>query len=209
MTEKAIPSATRTTHNSARMDFELRTASLQALVARHQAGDAVALDGLIGRTAERLTHLASKMLKDFPVVGDREETGDVLNSSVIRLTRALRTVTPDSVRGYYRLAAEQIRRELRDLARQHRRRPTRPLADADPTAPHDSPPDLDRWAALHEAIKGLPADQREVFSFLFYHGWKSAQVAELLGVTDRHVRRLWGKARLQLGRAVGGSVPKI
>lgn len=209
MVEKATPSAAPTGRDSAPMELELRTASLQALVARHQAGDAIALNGLIGRTAERLTHLASKMLRDYPVVQDKEETGDVLNSSVIRLTRALRAVTPDSVRGFYRLAAEQIRRELQDLARRHRRRPAQRLVDEDPTAPHDSPAELDRWAALQEAVKGLSQDHREVFCFIFYHGWKPAQVAELLQVTDRHVRRLWRKACLNLNQAVGGSVPRV
>ena len=209
MVEKAIQSAARTRHGFARMDLELHTASLQALVARHQAGDAMALDGLIRRTAERLSHLSSKMLRDYPVVRNHEETGDVLNSSMIRLTRALRKVTPDSVRGFYRLAAEQVRRELRDLARRYRRRPVQRLADEDLMAPHESPGELDRWVVLQEAVKELAPDDHEVFCFIFYHGWKPAQVAELLQISDRHVRRLWSKACLQLNRAVGGTVPRV
>jgi RNA polymerase sigma-70 factor (ECF subfamily) len=185
------------------MTTELRTASLKALVAMHQAGDASALNTLIGRTADRLTHLASKMLRDFPAVREKEETGDVLNSAVIRLTRALGQMTPDSVRGFYRLAAEQIRRELRDLSRRYRRRPVRRLADVDPAAWQECTAELDRWAALQEGVKTLPESLREVFGFIFYTGLKPVQVAELLGVSDRQVRRLWARACLQLHTAVG------
>ena len=208
MVRKAIPSATRTRHGSVRMDFELRTASLQALVARHQAGDAMALDGLIRRTAERLNHLSSKMLRDYPVVRNHEETGDVLNSSVIRLTRRFRKVTPDWSAGFTGWPPNRSG-ELRDLARRYRRRPVQRLVDEDPMAPHDSPAELDRWAALQEAVKELTPDDHEVFCFIFYHGWKPAQVAELLQVSDRHVRRLWSKACLKLNRAVGGTVPRV
>jgi DNA-directed RNA polymerase specialized sigma24 family protein len=55
----------------------------------------------------------------------------------------------------------------------------------------------------------LPEGLREVFGFIFYLGWKPTQVAELLGVSDRHVRRLWGKACVSLNRAVGGGVPRV
>jgi DNA-directed RNA polymerase specialized sigma24 family protein len=101
------------------MDSDLQTASLHDLVSRHRAGDRAALDVLIRRTGKRLERLARKMLGTFPAVQAREETDDVLQNALIRLTRALGSVTPASVRDYYRLAAEELRRELLDLARRH------------------------------------------------------------------------------------------
>jgi RNA polymerase sigma factor (sigma-70 family) len=183
------------------MDADLQTASLHDLVARHQAGDRAALDALIRRTAERLERLAHRMLGTFPAVRDQYQTVDVLQNALLRLVRALQTVTPGSVRDYYRLAAEQIRRELLDLARHCRRRAVNPLGQAEPDAPAD--PGLAQWAALQEAVERLPAEEREVFGLTFYHGWSQAQIAELFQVSDRQVRRLWAQACTRLNREVG------
>jgi hypothetical protein len=71
MVNKEIPAAARIGRAPTPVDLELRIASLQALVARRQAGDAVAVNGLIDRTAHRLMHLTIKMLKKDPVLGNR------------------------------------------------------------------------------------------------------------------------------------------
>ncbi|HKI33630.1 MAG TPA: sigma-70 family RNA polymerase sigma factor [Gemmataceae bacterium] len=181
---------------------ELSTSSLHDLIARFQAGENGALDVLIRRTEERLALFTRRMLGDFPAVRAREQTDDVLQNALIRLTRALRQETPRSVQEFFNLAAVQIRRELLDLARSHARRPTVALT-GDPPAPADDSRELDRWTALHEAIERLPPELREVFSYTFYHGWTQAQIAELLGVSDRQVRRLWIDACLRLKEAVG------
>lgn len=183
------------------MDSSLETRSLHDLIARHRGGDRAALDALIRRTAERLERLARKMLGTFPLVRDHYQTVDVLQNSLIRLVRALETVTPKSVREYYGLAAEQIRRELLDLARHCRRHLVSPLGDLEPNAPTDA--GLARWATLQEAVERLPAEEREVFALVFYHGWTQVQVAELFQVSDRQVRRLWGRACLRLNQEVG------
>jgi RNA polymerase sigma-70 factor (ECF subfamily) len=181
---------------------ELGTSSLHDLIAQFQAGDNRALDALIRRTEERLALFARRMLARFPTVAAREETDDVLQNSLVRLTRALRHETPHSVQEFFALAAVQIRRELMDLARSHARRPTARLT-GDPPAPADSSGELDRWRALHEAVERLPPQPRDVFSYRFYQGWKQAQIAELLGISDRQVRRLWIDACLRLKDAVG------
>jgi RNA polymerase sigma factor (sigma-70 family) len=191
------------------VDDDLNTESLHDLVSRHQAGDRAALDRLVRRTVGRLERLARKMLRGFPAVRAREQTGDILQSALLRLTRALRRVTPRSVRDYYRLAAEQIRRELYDLARRYSRRPAGELGDIDPAEPaSDSPDDLLRWAALQEAVERLPTDEREVFGLTFYHGWTQPRIAALLQISDRQVRRLWTAACLRLNEAIGG-LPEV
>jgi len=191
------------------VDDDLNTESLHDLVSRHQAGDRAALDRLVRRTVGRLERLARKMLRGFPAVRAREQTGDILQSALLRLTRALRRVTPRSVRDYYRLAAEQIRRELYDLARRYSRRPAGELGDIDPAEPaSDSADDLSRWAALQEAVERLPTDEREVFGLTFYHGWTQPRIAALLQISDRQVRRLWTAACLRLNEAVGG-LPEV
>lgn len=197
------------TSPEAPVDRDLQTASLHDMVDRHRRGDRAALDALVRRTNKRLERLAQKMLGDFPTVAARTEFTDVLQSALIRLTRALGEETPNSVRHFYRLAAEQIRRELLDLTRRYRRRPEGALGDADPAAPESAnATDLDRWAALQVAVERLPADQREVFGLTFYHGWNQARIAELLQMSDRHVRRLRTEALTHLGAEVG-DVPGV
>jgi RNA polymerase sigma-70 factor (ECF subfamily) len=119
----------------------------------------------------------------------------------MRLTEALRQETPKSVRDFFGLAAVQIRRVLLDLARSHARRPAEPLA-ADPSDLADDSSELDRWTRLHEAVEQLPTELRDVFSYTFYHGWKQAQIAEVLEISDRQVRRLWVEACRRLKAAV-------
>jgi RNA polymerase sigma-70 factor (ECF subfamily) len=182
---------------------ELHTTTLHNLIARFQAGDNSALDTLIRRVEERLAQFAHRMLGAFPGVRSREQAEDVLQNALIRLTRSLRQQTPASVREFFGLTAMHLRRELLDLARSHSRRPTANLTTDPPDQAGDSSAELDRWTALHEAADRLPAELREVFSCTFYHGWTQGQIAELLGVSDRQVRRLWVEACLRLKEAVG------
>src|SRR5207302_728829 len=102
------------------MDAPFDTAVLNALLARAQAGDSAARDDLIRRCSRRLELLTRKMLRGYPAVRRWEETGDVFQNAAVRLVRALSAVTPTSTREFFGLAAEQIRRELVDLARLYR-----------------------------------------------------------------------------------------
>jgi len=145
---------------------ELDTTSLHDLVARFQAGENSALHALIRRTEERLVLFTRRMLARFPAVQAKEETDDILQNALIRLTRALRQETPRSVQEFFGLATVQIHRELLDLARSHARRPTVSLK-GDPPDQADDSSELDRWTALHEAVERLPADRRRSFRTRF------------------------------------------
>jgi DNA-directed RNA polymerase specialized sigma24 family protein len=46
-----------------------------------------------------------------------------------------------------------------------------------------------------------------VVGLTFYHGWKQGQIAELLGVDVRTVRRRWHTAVLKLQQALQGQLP--
>jgi hypothetical protein len=112
---------------------ELHTTTLRDLIARFQAGEISALDALIRRTQERLEQFVRRMLGGFPGVRAREQVEDVLQNTLIRLTRALRQEVPPSVADFFGLAALHLRRELLDLARSHARRPTAPWRRIRPT----------------------------------------------------------------------------
>jgi RNA polymerase sigma-70 factor (ECF subfamily) len=196
------------------------SSDLTILLNEMKGGDDDAREKVIAATAGRLERLARKMLRSFPSVKRWEDTLDVLQNALIRLDRALRAVAPTSSREFFGLAAEQIRRELIDLARHY----TGPhghgknhqsghfVGDAakdglQPVAPGTESDELEKWAAFHEAVADLPVAEREVFMLAFYHKWTHAQIAELFQIDERTVRRRWRASADLLSKALGGQMP--
>jgi RNA polymerase sigma-70 factor (ECF subfamily) len=185
------------------------TVQMHHCVERWRAGERAAADELLRALGTRLEQLARKMLRGFPAVRHWAETGDVLQGAVLRLLNCLREVRPAGTRDFMNLAALQTRRELLDLARRFARR-REEVADEGELAGAAAPAaDLDGWCRFHEAVEELPALEREVVGLLFYQGWTQGQVAELLGVSERTVRRYWGSACLALNQRLGGELPSF
>src|SRR5262245_15282712 len=84
------------------------------------AAAAVARERLLDAAGDRLRHLTGQMLRQYGSVRVFEQTDDVFDGAVTRLTRALgdeRVLARlASTRDFLGLAAAQIRRELIDLA---------------------------------------------------------------------------------------------
>jgi RNA polymerase sigma factor (sigma-70 family) len=194
-------------------DSSLDTADLHAYLDRMRAGDRAAADALLRRVCGRLERLARSMLRSFPNVKRWADTDDVLQNALVRLLHTLQSLRPESTRDFANLAAVHIRRELLDLARSFRGRLERPVAPDEPdlaeVPDRDSAgSDLDRWASFHVEVERLPVEQREVVALTFYHGWTQPQIAELLQVDERTVRRRWRAASLKLSEALGGRMPQ-
>jgi RNA polymerase sigma-70 factor (ECF subfamily) len=179
------------------------TTQLRGWLERLKEGDQAAREALLRAFGVQLESLARKMLRRFPSVARWEQTGDVLQNALVRLMRALPEVMPGSVAGFVGLAAQQMRRELLDLARHYRG----PLGHGAnhaswPSGPEpaggDDQEDLERWAAFHEGVASLPEDQRQAVDLLFYHGLEQAEAAELLGVSVRTLQRRWQGALVTL-----------
>lgn len=189
------------------------------LLERHRAGDASAGEGLISLAQLRFAALARAMLRRHRHLRRWEETDDLLNAALSRLHRSLASVRPETVRHFDNLAATQIRRELIDLARSyygpeglganHHTDGTDPGARLARLGDGSGPPEtLEGWAAFHEAVGRLPAEEREVFGLLWYRGMTHAQAAEALGVATKTVQRRWASARLLLQDALDGDHPE-
>jgi RNA polymerase sigma-70 factor (ECF subfamily) len=196
------------------------TIQLQGHLDRMLAGDAAAREELFRHAAGRLERLAHKMLQDFPGVQRWAQTDDVLQSALVRLLKALQDVRPKTVREFFGLSAEQVRRELIDLARHH-------FGPQGPGAHHASldrrgegagpePADLTHepsalagWCEFHEQVRKLPEAEREVMSLLFYQGLPQAEAAALLGVSVRAVQRRWQSALLKLHQVLKGQWPGL
>lgn len=188
-----------------------QNSDLTALLARVKSGDAAARNHLFRSAQARLEDLARRMLHRQPGVRRWAETGDVVQNACIRLLRALEGTPVADTREFFNLAAAVIRRELIDLAR-HYLGPRRGVGSFDglpePVAPDADPVELDRWAALHEAVERLSVEQREVFGLTLYHGWTQPEIANLFGVDVRTVRRRWRAAVESLNETLSGAFPE-
>ena len=185
------------------------TAHLNDCLERWSKGEREAANELLRATGARLERLARRMLRSFPNVRSQADTGDVLQNSLVRLLRSLRTMRPATTRDYFNFAAVHIRRELLDLARQSKRRGAPDVfgvpgvSDSRPEPVVETPADFEFWVRFHEAVDKLPNEEREVVGLVFYHGLKQKQIAELFGVNERTIRRRWYRACTNLRTLMG------
>jgi RNA polymerase sigma-70 factor (ECF subfamily) len=199
------------------------TVSVQACLDRLKQGDDTARTELLAMASRRLEQLTRSMLKGYQRLRRWEQTGDVLNNALIRLDRALRSVTPESPLQFYRLAALQIRRELIDMARHyygvegagraHQTNP--PRANSSQAVPayeqadlSGEPSRLAAWTEFHQKADELPDEEREVFDLVWYQGLSYPEAAEALNVSAKTVMRRYQAARLRLHDTVGGRLPE-
>jgi RNA polymerase sigma-70 factor (ECF subfamily) len=183
---------------------------LQQCLDRLRAGDPSAREELIRRACDRLDRLARKMLQANPRVRRWEETGDLRQTAMVKLYRALESVHPPTVVDFFRLAASHLRQTLIDLARRHYgpegaaahhasvAGPSGQLPE--PAAAPSTDPAADAaWGEFHEAAGRLGEQERAVFDLLWYHGLSQPEAADVLGIPLRTLQRLWRTARLTLG----------
>ncbi len=191
-----------------------RTAVLQHFIDRMRSGDAEARRELIDRAYERLRHLSAVILrKSFPRLKGAPalvDTTDVANESAYRLYQALAQIQPETVRDFFRLAAQRIRWLLLDLAKQSDRAGQQGLDEVRSVDGHvDSshPGSPLALAELYRQIDLLPENEREVLDLLYFHGLTQVETATALGVTERTVRRHWTAARARLYEALRATLP--
>ena len=192
----------------------LNTGDLHFWVLQLRAGNPGAAEPEFRKILAKVERLAAAAFGRFPRVGRFVELDDVIQSSLIRLLAALRDIRPDNTRRFYALANELIRRELLDLTKHFygpRGEGTHRAAvgvggaagEVAPIDPADAA-ELDRLAAFHEAVERLPVEEREAVGLTYYHGWTQGEVAALLQVSVRTVRR-WLEAATAALRAELGA----
>lgn len=189
--------------------------ALQPLIDALARNEPEALDRLFDRSMERLRCLTRNRLRSYPRVARYDQTDDVLQNVLVRLQDALKETKPTSVAGYFGLAAQHIRWELLDRHRHHygkqgegANHATDPKhldrdgeimprieAEADPAT---GPVALLEWAEFHEYVDQLPAEEKQFFDLILYDGMSRKEVANVLGISERMVKRRWREARLKL-----------
>jgi RNA polymerase sigma-70 factor (ECF subfamily) len=191
---------------------------IQGWIARLHAGDPAARDALLGAAGERLRQLAHRMIQTYPRVHRWEQTDDVLQNAMLRLYRTLKDVPPQTVADFLRLAALNIRRELLDLCKRYcgpqgmgahhaTLGPDQEGALDTPGQESLDPGSLGVWSEFHEQVERLDDEERAVFDLLWYQGLSQTEAAEVLGVTERTIKRRWQSARLKLHDAMQGEIP--
>ncbi len=187
---------------------------------RLRAGDQQAAGELLGVAYARLRTLAATMLCGEHRLREWAGDTDVLHDALLRLRKRLAADPPDTPRAFFAAAAQEVRRELIDLARRlfgphgvaarFRRPPPDPAGGPppDPAGRSDEWPDrLAEWAEFHERAAALPDDEREVADLLFYQGLTQPEAAAALGVSVRTVQYRWQAAARRL--AAGGRLPGL
>jgi RNA polymerase sigma factor (sigma-70 family) len=188
------------------------TAQLHQQIERIRAGDPAAQEELVRAVGERMRRIAQRMLRGYPGVRAAADTSDVLQNTFLRLLAALRRLRPESTRDFFHLAAYLTRQELIDLLRRCAVRPAVGAADSaldrvaagGPSSDH-----LDAWLRFHQAVEQVPVAEREVMSLAFYHGWTQSQIAEVLGLDVRTVRRRWAAGCLSLRELLGDDLEQL
>ena len=183
------------------------------LLAQLQAGNIHARDSLIDLVYPKMFRLSRQMLSGFPTVGRWDDTGDVCQLAALRLYRSLESCHPASALHFYRLAGQQIRRTLIELARKHqgplglaKNHDTGFMVAEESDSRGSEPLTLEQWAEFHEQVSALPEEMRDAFELLWYSGLEQQDAAKVLGISLRGVQRRWRNARLTLSRRLQESL---
>ena len=164
-------------------------------------GDSRALDRLVPLVYEELRDLARRELY-------RERQGHTLHATALVHEAYLKLAgsgMPASDRAHFlAIASRAMRQVLVDHAR--RRKAVKRGGEMVCTTLTDGGARVevrpDELIALDEALEQLDPRQRQIVEFRFFAGMEEREVAEVLGVSDRTVRREWVKARAWLYRAM-------
>ena len=189
------------------------TLVIQSCLQRAKAGDPGAREELITRFSARLREMSRRMVLARHRVTRADQVEGLIRQAANRLESVLAKLTPGSVEEFFRLGAMHLRSELRRLANEHLQpaatdvrlgnNPVDTTTTSD-VKPFDRPTlreEADTWAQwlrFHVAAEKLPELEKKTFDLLWYHGLTQAEAAEVLGVSERQIKRNWNSARLIL-----------
>lgn len=182
------------------------TAEIEALLEGVRCGRADATDRLFALLYEDFRSQAHLLLR----VGPRQTlcTTELVNETWLRLSG--RTLSVESRRHFFNLAARAMRQTVVDYARE--RLAEKRGGDLVRTELDDGLPDIhadaQRALAIDQALGVLErqdAELAETFAWRMFGGLSARQIAELRGVTERTVHRDLDLARNYLRLALGGA----
>lgn len=165
-------------------------------------GDRDALDRLLPLVYDELRRLADRELRREHGARTLQATA-LVHEAYIKLAGGGAIHASDRAH-FLAIAARAMRQVLVDQARKRKASKrggdwaVTTLGSADGVADVDAAEML----ALDAALDQLDERQRQVVEYRFFAGLEEKEIATMLGVTDRTVRRDWVKARAWLYRAM-------
>jgi RNA polymerase sigma-70 factor (ECF subfamily) len=170
---------------------------------------------LLGRSVDRLHLLCARLLHRNYARLTRGplnlRTEELLSAVVERLIKAMREVRPQTVRHFFALANQHMRWELNGVARhldEHayavELRDSRAEAAVEANASHAGP----NMRRMLDAIDGLPEIEREVFHLVRLQGMSKPEAAEVIGISEKTVKRRLNRGLLLLSRTLGDLGPR-
>jgi len=171
---------------------------ITALLHAAEGGDRGALDHLFGLVYAELRQLARRQLHSTPLQHTLSTTA-LVHEAYLKLSADVRWSTRDRSH-FFALAARAMRHILIDHARRRTRHKRggleAPLSLEDAQVPvHDR---SDELLALDEALERLAAVDPELARLVewrFFAGLSVEEIARVLEVSDRTVKRQWRAAR--------------
>lgn len=171
-----------------------------SLLRAARAGDREALDRVVPLLYDELRTVARLQLRREHGPRDLQPTA-LVHEAYLKLSGEGGARAVDKSH-FLALAARAMRQVLVDDARQ-RNAAKRGLGWAHTTLTDGVASvafDAEELLALNDALERLPARQRDVVELRFFGGLSEGEIAAVLHVTERTVRRDWIKARAWLNR---------
>ncbi len=179
------------------------------------AGDRAAIDAVFAALYPDLKRIARARLRQQGR-GDAMHTTTLVHESFVRLVQA-HTLHLQDRRHFFAYAAKMMRNIIVDSAREHlaERRGggaehvTLGGDEAAAVAAAGADPDLVRVHDALHALEQVDPELAELVEMRYFGGYEDLEIAALLGITDRTVRRRWDKARTWLYLALqDGGAPR-
>lgn len=171
------------------------------LIEAGRAGGGVGSEALFTAAYEELRKLAhSRLLRSGPMT--LLDTTALVNESWLRLS-GKETLQVETRRKFFAYAAQVMRTVIVDLVRERNaeRRGGGERALTLNTAIGDGVAAEDEALHVHEALESLATVEprlAQVVEMRYFGGLTEVEIGEVLGLTERTVRRDWDKARLLL-----------
>jgi RNA polymerase sigma factor (TIGR02999 family) len=172
------------------------------------AGNEQAAEKLLPLIYDELRRLAAaKMAHEAP--GQTLQPTALVHEAWLKLSQETRSAWRNREQ-FYAMAAEVMRRILVDRARRRRSRKhggdlQRVELDALDTVELPMPAEDTLVLDVHEALENLASEDPEkaqVVKLRFFAGLENAEIASLLGVSEKTVQRHWAFAKAWLFRAM-------
>jgi RNA polymerase sigma factor (TIGR02999 family) len=179
-----------------------RTGEVTHLLRAARHGDAGAIDRIVPLVYEDLRRLARRQLgRRFGPHSVRPT--ELVHEAYVKLSAGGAEAAADRAH-FLAIAARAMRQVLVDDARRHRAAKRGGGWKRATLSGHHwvADVDVDELLTLNDALEELDPRQRQVVECRFFGGMDESEIAEVLGVTDRTVRRDWVKARAWLYRAL-------